>query len=592
MRIAMAIVLGGLMWSCKSSGSDVQCADNTNCNAATGGVCRENPGSGNQWCSYPDLQCPSGFRWSEEDVGDGVSGYCVDLSATDKTPPVVVSRTPAPDELAASPSAVLSITFSEKVDPASASTSAVQIQLDGGSPLPTKVVANGESIVITPAAPLDPKRTYKISVSTDIRDLAGNHLAEPVVWNFGTREASWKQQNLLEQEQGKTVSNLVAASSNGVIVVAWSFSPCVTSQQCTTGNEIWAAVRKNQSWLPASKIATAPYSAYAAAVGVNELGRATVLYGSRAREFGGTSLMAISYDGNAWSGPATLELLDEMNTHATGNASVVADGAGGMLAIWERSLGISVTANRFDIRAARFVQGAGWEPAQTIDVLETPASSAAAVNTGVGNASATWIQDGKLRLSKFANNSWSSPDEGPAVPSGCYSLAFYPGEITASWKSGGGAYASRYRVNTWETPKRLDVSGGPVASCAPGKDMHYLADGTAVTAWSAGNDVQQATRAPGQDWGLSFPIEPANVFASNVRLATGGTRALAVFLSSDLQSNEYNPSGGWKGAETVPVEGAVGDSVLVYDSLANNFVFIFTHSNPGEVTSVSSKVYQ
>src|SRR5439155_365942 len=33
--------------------------------------------TGNHWCAYPDPVCPSGYRFSDHDVGDGVSGSCV-----------------------------------------------------------------------------------------------------------------------------------------------------------------------------------------------------------------------------------------------------------------------------------------------------------------------------------------------------------------------------------------------------------------------------------------------------------------------------------------------------------------------------------
>lgn len=62
--------------ACSSSGN-VQCTDDANCNSSAGGACLENPATGNQWCAYPDGECPSGSRWSDQDVGDGLGGRCV-----------------------------------------------------------------------------------------------------------------------------------------------------------------------------------------------------------------------------------------------------------------------------------------------------------------------------------------------------------------------------------------------------------------------------------------------------------------------------------------------------------------------------------
>lgn len=56
---------------------NVQCEQDSNCNLSGGGVCTLNATTGNRWCAYPDPQCPSGYRFSDLDVGDGVSGECV-----------------------------------------------------------------------------------------------------------------------------------------------------------------------------------------------------------------------------------------------------------------------------------------------------------------------------------------------------------------------------------------------------------------------------------------------------------------------------------------------------------------------------------
>ena len=75
--------------------SNVECQQNSNCDLAVGGVC-QSAATGNRWCAYPDLSCPGGYRYSDEQVGDGVAGTCVPMvagsaGATDagSSPPVV-----------------------------------------------------------------------------------------------------------------------------------------------------------------------------------------------------------------------------------------------------------------------------------------------------------------------------------------------------------------------------------------------------------------------------------------------------------------------------------------------------------------------
>lgn len=54
----------------------VQCIADSNCDLGEGGVCRLTR-TGNRWCTYPDLSCPTGFRYSDF-VGDNLSDICVE----------------------------------------------------------------------------------------------------------------------------------------------------------------------------------------------------------------------------------------------------------------------------------------------------------------------------------------------------------------------------------------------------------------------------------------------------------------------------------------------------------------------------------
>lgn len=78
----------------------VECRDQTSCDLGPGGVCTVAP-SGNQWCAYPDTACPSGIRYSDQYIGDGLAGTCVsddlDASGADAREPVDGPPTPAFD---------------------------------------------------------------------------------------------------------------------------------------------------------------------------------------------------------------------------------------------------------------------------------------------------------------------------------------------------------------------------------------------------------------------------------------------------------------------------------------------------------------
>ncbi len=65
------------MAGCPGGHENVQCAADTDCDLSTGGVCTL-AATGNQWCAYPDPECPTGMRYSDQDVGDGLGGSCTD----------------------------------------------------------------------------------------------------------------------------------------------------------------------------------------------------------------------------------------------------------------------------------------------------------------------------------------------------------------------------------------------------------------------------------------------------------------------------------------------------------------------------------
>lgn len=74
LRILFALTCVCVYSGCGSR-ANVQCVQDENCNLSSGGVCLS-ASTGNRWCAYPDSACPSGLRFSNDDVGDSVGGTC------------------------------------------------------------------------------------------------------------------------------------------------------------------------------------------------------------------------------------------------------------------------------------------------------------------------------------------------------------------------------------------------------------------------------------------------------------------------------------------------------------------------------------
>lgn len=87
-RLIAVVPLAVALLGCPSN-DPVECRDQSSCDLTAGGACLASP-SGSQWCAYPDTACPSGMRYSDQRVGDGLAGMCVEDEIVD-------ARIDAPD---------------------------------------------------------------------------------------------------------------------------------------------------------------------------------------------------------------------------------------------------------------------------------------------------------------------------------------------------------------------------------------------------------------------------------------------------------------------------------------------------------------
>jgi hypothetical protein len=65
---------GLLLVACQNH-QNVPCETDANCDLGPGGTCVP-ADTGHHWCAYPYADCPSGFQYSNDDVGDSVGGAC------------------------------------------------------------------------------------------------------------------------------------------------------------------------------------------------------------------------------------------------------------------------------------------------------------------------------------------------------------------------------------------------------------------------------------------------------------------------------------------------------------------------------------
>jgi len=101
---------------------------------------------------------------------------------TDTTAPTVVGTSPANGATSVPRTAAIAVTFSENLDSASVTNAA--FSLDNG--VTGTIVVNGAVATLTPAPGLPASTTVTGTLSTAIKDRAGNPLAAPVTFQFTT----------------------------------------------------------------------------------------------------------------------------------------------------------------------------------------------------------------------------------------------------------------------------------------------------------------------------------------------------------------------------------------------------------------------
>lgn len=109
----------------------------------------------------------------------------VDEDTADVTPPTVETTSPLDGAINVSPNAIVTVTFSEGLDPATIDDlSFVLVENGAGAVLATVTYDGKDKVTIDPAAALTFGATYTVTVLTAVTDVAGNPLAATYEFSF------------------------------------------------------------------------------------------------------------------------------------------------------------------------------------------------------------------------------------------------------------------------------------------------------------------------------------------------------------------------------------------------------------------------
>ena len=158
-----------------------------------------------------------------------VSWSFTTTAAADLTPPTVVSTTPASGATEVSRTAPVTATFSEPMSDASITTTSFTLApTAGGGAVAGTVSVAGSVATLTPAASLAGSTQYTATLTTAVRDVAGNALAATYSWAFTTAAAP-----------DLTPPTVIATTpANGATSVALNATPAVTFSEPMTNSTL------------------------------------------------------------------------------------------------------------------------------------------------------------------------------------------------------------------------------------------------------------------------------------------------------------------------------------------------------------------
>jgi hypothetical protein len=133
------------------------------------------------------ITTPSTLRWFSVDYAGNPSALQSAAYLLDATPPTVASVTPAPGKVGIATASTIAVTFSEAIDPASVTTTSFSVSGPSGA-LAGTITPDGPRRVFTftPSAALEAESQYSVTVTSGVRDVAGNALSPSFASTFYT----------------------------------------------------------------------------------------------------------------------------------------------------------------------------------------------------------------------------------------------------------------------------------------------------------------------------------------------------------------------------------------------------------------------
>ena len=158
-------------------------------------------------------------------AGNGMTAdyvWSFTTGAPDTTPPTVSATSPVSDATEVAVNSAITGTFSEAMD-ASSITTATFLVSDGSSNIGGAVSYSGTTATFIPSGNLSSSTIYTATITTGVKDVAGNEMAADYVWSFTTGAApdpALQAHYAFDEGSGTTATDSSGNNSDGTITGA------------------------------------------------------------------------------------------------------------------------------------------------------------------------------------------------------------------------------------------------------------------------------------------------------------------------------------------------------------------------------------
>jgi hypothetical protein len=142
----------------------------------------------------------------------------------DTTPPTVQSVTPLAGASQVDWTITVTATFSEPMDPSTVNAQSFLVT-EVGTPVEGTVTYSGNTATFTPSRALSLHGPYKATITTAVRDLAGNAMVAPFSWNFSTKDGQWGSVQYLPITTNLDTDVYISVANDGTAVAIESEQP-------------------------------------------------------------------------------------------------------------------------------------------------------------------------------------------------------------------------------------------------------------------------------------------------------------------------------------------------------------------------------